>query len=98
MQAGRFVSGALLAVGLMLAGCGGPLEEDLGEQESTSREGLVPDCSITSAGTVYYTSSTRLRIVGYRGCGCGSWTNWGTTSTYSQSTNACIPPVSIPED
>ncbi|MCP3060644.1 hypothetical protein LXT21_17815 [Myxococcus sp. K38C18041901] len=97
MQAGRFISGALVAVGLMLAGCGGPLEEDLGEHEAASREGLVPDCSTTSAGTVYYPSATSNRIVGFRGCGCGSWTSWGTTTAYSRSTNACIPPVSPPE-
>lgn len=97
MQAGRFVSGALLAVGVLLAGCGGPVEEGTETHDMTSREELVPDCRDTTAGTIYYSTATRLYIVGYRGCGCGRWTSWGTTTSYSSATSLCVPPQNPPE-
>ncbi|MCP3098665.1 hypothetical protein LZ198_07220 [Myxococcus sp. K15C18031901] len=90
MQAGRLVSGALLAVGVMLVGCGGPLEGDPGTDDLMSREDPVPDCSLSSAGTIYYSTAARTAIVGYRGCGCGAWTSWGQTTAYTTSTTLCV--------
>ncbi|MFY1831192.1 hypothetical protein ACN47A_35090 [Myxococcus fulvus] len=92
MQAGRFISGALLAVGLMLAGCGGPLEGDAGTDSLTSREALIPNCTSSREGVIFYSSSAHTSMVGYTGCGCGRWTSWGSTTAYSAVTNQCVPP------
>ncbi|NTX08248.1 hypothetical protein [Myxococcus sp. CA040A] len=89
MQAGKYVSGALLAVGLMLAGCGGPTVEDTEAPDLTSREALVPDCTGSTAGTIYYSNAAHTAMVGYMGCGCGRWTRWGQTSSYSSATDLC---------
>ncbi len=92
MQAGNFVSGALLAVGLMLVGCGGPTVEDTGAQDLTSREALVPNCSDTTEGFISYSNAQYTQIVGYSGCGCGRWTRWGQSTQYSIVTDLCVPP------
>jgi hypothetical protein len=29
-------------------------------------------------------------VTGYRGCSCGMWVSWGTTSIYRQFTPECM--------
>ncbi|MCP3060645.1 hypothetical protein LXT21_17820 [Myxococcus sp. K38C18041901] len=94
MQAGALFGGALLAVGLMLTGCGGPAEEEDGTEALTSREALIPNCTSSREGVIFYSSAAQTSMVGYTGCGCGRWTSWGFTTAYSAVTNQCVPPSS----
>jgi len=85
MQAGKFVSGALLAVGLMMAGCGGPAVEDTEAQDLTSREDAAPNCNGVYYEHTYYSDATYTTIVGTRECDCSNWVIWGRTSAFRQS-------------
>ncbi|WP_233277928.1 hypothetical protein [Myxococcus stipitatus] len=89
------MSGMLFAVGLMLAGCGGSPVDDVEAQDLGTREDRVPDCSGSTTGTLYYSDATYRYWVGYSGCGCGRWTQWGSSSAYRTTTDLC--PVR-PED
>ena len=82
------IVGGLLATTLMV-GCGAPMEPEEGTELST-QEAALPDCS-TSGETLYtyYRDASYTEMIGQRGCSCGFWTSWGTTSTYRQYTPEC---------
>jgi hypothetical protein len=82
------VFGGLLVTALMVVGCGGPVEQEEGANLST-QEAPLPDCSTGDTLTTYYSDATYTNEVGQRGCECGLWTKWGTTSTYYQFTPVC---------
>ncbi|NTX08253.1 MULTISPECIES: hypothetical protein [Myxococcus] len=82
MQAGRFVSGALLAVGLMLAGCGGAAVEDTEAQDLTSREDAVPNCNGIAYDREYYSDASYSTLVGTRSCDCSNYGQWGRVTAF----------------
>jgi hypothetical protein len=83
------IFGGLLATALMVAGCGAPVEQEEGADLST-QEAPLPDCS-TSGETLYtyYSDASYTNMIGQRGCSCGMWMSWGTTSTYRLFTPEC---------
>ncbi|MCP3169759.1 hypothetical protein [Myxococcus qinghaiensis] len=85
MQAGKFVSGALLAVGLMLVGCGGPVVGDTEAQDLTSREDAAPNCNGIYYEHTYYSDATYMNPVGYRSCDCSFWSSYGRTTAFVES-------------
>ncbi|WP_375769232.1 hypothetical protein NR798_47445 [Archangium gephyra] len=82
------VLGGLLATALMV-GCGAPMEQEEGTELST-QEAQLPDCS-TTGDTLrsYYRDASYTDLIGQRGCSCGMWMSWGTTSVYNQLTPEC---------
>lgn len=82
MQAGRFISGALLATGLMMVGCGGPVVEDTEAPDLTSQEGALPNCEGRNYEYTYYSDATRSTVVGARGCDCYFWSAWGRITEF----------------
>ncbi|MCE9670553.1 hypothetical protein LY474_22365 [Myxococcus stipitatus] len=60
------------------------------EEELTSQEAPIPDCS-NSPDTlvVYYQDASFSLVIGERGCSCGSWVSWGRTSTYRENAFYC---------
>jgi hypothetical protein len=83
------IVGGLLATALMVVGCGAPMEPEEGVELST-QEAQLPDCS-ASGDTLYtyYRDASYTQMIGQRGCSCGMWMSWGTTSTYRQFTPEC---------
>ena len=78
------MAGMSLAMGLMMVGCGGPVES---EQESASvetREDALPECSHGGTLVEYYSDATYNSLVGARGCECGAYVRWGKTSSFTQ--------------
>ncbi|AGC43774.1 hypothetical protein MYSTI_02458 [Myxococcus stipitatus DSM 14675] len=84
MQAGRFISGALLAAGLVMVGCGGPVEEGLEGQELTSQEEALPNCNGLNYEYTYYSDATYTTVVGVRGCDCSYWAAWGKITSFRE--------------
>lgn len=82
MQAKRFIAGALLSVGMMMTGCGGAGVETAEPTDLTSREDALPDCRGQDYEYTYYSDPGKTNVVGSRGCSCGAWFRWGTTSSY----------------
>ncbi|WNG43738.1 hypothetical protein F0U60_06240 [Archangium minus] len=86
MQTGRFISGALLVMGLMLAGCGGAQGDDFVGEDRTSRE--VEAQFVCRPGdlfaTEFYSDATRTTLVGYRACDCSGYlTSWGRMTPFT---------------
>ncbi|WP_375764751.1 DUF6289 family protein [Archangium gephyra] len=94
MQTGRFISGALLVTGLMLAGCGGVQGDDFVGEDRTSRE--VEAQYVCGANdnfaTEFYSDATFTTLVGYRSCDCfGYFTYWGRMTAYPiELTAPCV--------
>ncbi|MFY2560970.1 hypothetical protein ACN469_25435 [Corallococcus terminator] len=84
MQAGRFISGALLAAGLMMVGCGGPVVEDTEAQDLTSYEAPLPNCDGLNYEYTYYSDATYTTVVGGRGCDCSFWSAWGKITAFRE--------------
>ncbi len=83
MQARNLIGSGLLAVGMLLAGCGGaPVDEATQFDELSTREDALPDCTGQDYSYEYYSDATKTTLVGERGCSCGAWFRWGTTSSY----------------
>ncbi|MET0406062.1 MAG: hypothetical protein ABW123_26835 [Cystobacter sp.] len=74
--------GLSLTMGLMVVGCGAPLEETEQESALEVREDAIPDCSVGGAYTAYYSDATQSVLVGERGCYCNSWVSWGKTTAF----------------
>lgn len=89
MHARKLVAGMLFAVGLLFAGCGGAPSEDVESQDLGTREDHIPDCSRSSTGTTYYADATYSSVVGYSGCSCGGWMNWGSRTRFSVTSEEC---------
>ncbi|HZI11190.1 MAG TPA: hypothetical protein VE153_12440 [Myxococcus sp.] len=83
MQARSLVGSALLAAGMLLAGCGGaaPVAEEPQEQ-LVSQEEALPDCTGKNYENEYYSDASYTTLIGSRGCSCGAYFSWGRTSTY----------------
>ena len=82
MKARNFVASALLAAGMLMAGCGGAGVEASEPADLTSREDALPDCTGQDYEYTYYSDPAKLNVVGGRGCSCGAWFRWGTTTAY----------------
>ncbi|MFY0566654.1 hypothetical protein ACN28E_22835 [Archangium lansingense] len=91
MQARKLIGSGLLAVGLMLAGCGGSVLDETQVADLSVREDELPDCSGQDYEYEYYSDATKTTLVGTRGCSCGVWVRWGTiTSYYNYSSGGCF--------
>lgn len=86
MQTRKFIGSALLAVGLMMTGCGGVPAEGTEQTNAnlSTREDELPDCTGQNYETTYYSDATYASVVGSRGCSCGAYFRWGVTSSYSE--------------
>ncbi len=84
MQARTHLGSALLAAGLLLAGCGGGAPVDEEQDALVSREDEAPNCEGLSYETNYYSDATYTTLVGSRGCDCGYFFYWGKTSSFRQ--------------
>ncbi|MFP2924782.1 hypothetical protein ACLESO_06110 [Pyxidicoccus sp. 3LG] len=72
MQAGKLVSGVMLAAGLLATGCGGT-EADMGMEEESnlsSREDAVVWCSDKSWRVNFYAEPELINVVGTMQCRC----------------------------
>ncbi|HZH13585.1 MAG TPA: hypothetical protein VE057_04395 [Archangium sp.] len=82
------ILGGLLSTALMV-GCGAPMEPEEGTELST-QEAQLPDCAASGETLyTYYRDASYTQVTGQRGCSCGMWYSWGTTSTYRQFTPEC---------
>ncbi len=71
----------LLATALMV-GCGAPVELEE-ENHLSTQEAPFPDCNGMHDAIDFYSDATYTTLIGRRGCHCGLWSRWGTTSSYS---------------
>ncbi|MCP3060173.1 hypothetical protein LXT21_15420 [Myxococcus sp. K38C18041901] len=85
MKTGSFIRGALLAAGLMMVGCGGPVVEDAEAQDLTSREDAAPNCNGVYYEHTYYRDDTYTTIVGSRACDCSFYSGFGRISAFVES-------------
>jgi hypothetical protein len=91
MQTGKFFSGALLMMGLMLAGCGGAQGDDFVSEDRTSREVEAQYVCRRddNYATEFYSDATFTTLVGYRACECGGYENyWGRMTSYAINLDA----------
>jgi hypothetical protein len=84
MQARNLIGSGLLAVGMMLAGCGGAPVDEAAQLDLATSEAELPDCTGQNYETEYYSDATYTTLVGTRGCSCGAYFRWGVTSSYPQ--------------
>jgi hypothetical protein len=82
MQARNLIGSGLLAVGMLLAGCGGTPVDETQVDDLGVREDAIPDCSGQDYEYTYYSDAAKTTVIGSRGCSCGVWGSWGRTSSY----------------
>ncbi|RKH69000.1 hypothetical protein [Corallococcus llansteffanensis] len=81
-----FLIGGLLA---MAVGCGGPMEQEEEESNLASQESPLPNCTNLPTSVTRYYHASMTKVIGERGCSCGTYINWGTTSIYHNTRNNC---------
>lgn len=82
MHARTLMGSALLAAGMMLAGCGGAAPAAEEQEPLVSQEEALPDCTGQNYETEYYSDASYTNLIGSRGCSCGYYFTWGPTSAY----------------
>ncbi|NVJ24133.1 MULTISPECIES: hypothetical protein [Myxococcus] len=80
-----FLIGGLLA---MAVGCGGPMEQEEDSNQS-SQESPLPNCTNMPTSVKRYYHASMTKVIGERGCSCGSYVNWGQTSIYYNVRDNC---------
>ncbi|QSQ23378.1 hypothetical protein JY651_51335 [Pyxidicoccus parkwayensis] len=82
MKARHFIGSALLMAGMLMVGCGGTEGTQVEEDHLATSEDPIPDCTNVYSMTTYYSDAAKTNVVGERGCDCGAWIRWGSTSGY----------------